>query len=477
MHFTRIVVVAFLVIMLSPLGGYPPSLCHASLTTSEEEALGREFMLYVRKHLALIEDPSIVGYVNKVGQRILAQYPSPPFKFHFYVVNEEVYNAFAGPAGHVFVNSGLLAAMDREEDLAGILGHEIAHVLCRHISKRIEQSKKIGWVTLAGALAGIFLGGNPQVASAITTGSLAAGQSFSLMYSREDERQADQVGLKYLAKAGYGGEGLLEMLNKIRGKRWFGSEQIPSYVQTHPAVEERMGYLDTWIHAHPEWKGRGRANDSAEFHKVRTKLIALYGDTTAARNIFGARLRKDADDPLANYGKGLLLARVGRKKEAVESLKKAASLSPLDADILRDLGKTYFQGGDYVEAFKALREALASNPDDAEGRLLLGRSQIETGDLQGALETLRGLVKSHPDYLSGTYYYGETYGKLGNLAEAHYYLGMYYKEKGEIKNARFHLTHALKLFGQDPARQEAIKKALSELGGKRQRDHSGKTAW
>jgi predicted Zn-dependent protease len=124
-----------------------------------------------------------------------------------------------------------------------------------------------------------------------------------------------------------------------------------------------------------------------------------------------------------------------------------------------------------------LKKALASNPEDPEGRLLLGRSQIETGDLQGALETLRGLVKSHPDYLSGTYYFGETYGKLGNLAEAHYYLGMYYKEKGEIKNARFHLARALKLFGSDPARQEAIKKALSELGGKRQRDHSGKTAW
>jgi predicted Zn-dependent protease len=477
MRFIKTAIVAVLVMVLSPLGGYPSSLCHASLTPAEEEELGREFMRYVRKNLALIEDPSIVNYVNKVGQRILAQYPSPPFDFHFYVVKEEVYNAFAAPAGHVFINSGLLAAMDDEEELAGIIGHEIAHVLCRHISKRIEQSKKIGWVTLAGMLTGIFLGGNPEVSSAITTGSLAAGQSLSLMYSREDERQADQVGLKYLTKAGYGGEGLLEMLNKIREKRWFGSEQIPSYVMTHPAVEERMGYLDTWIQAHPEWRGRGHANDSKAFHKVRTKLVALYGDTTAAHNAFDVRLRKDAEDVLANYGKGLLLAREGRKKEAVESLKKAARLRPLDADILRDLGKTYFQGGDYPEAFKWLREALALNPEDPEGRLLLGRSQIETGDLEGALETLKGLVKSHPDYLSGTYYFGETYGKLGNLAEAHYHLGMYYKEKGELKNARFHLTRALKLFGKDPVRQQAIKEALSELRGNRQPDHSEKTAW
>jgi predicted Zn-dependent protease len=464
MRFIKTVIVALLVmILLPPLGG-ASWLCHASLTTAEEEDLGREFMRYVRKNLTLIEDPSVVNYVNKVGQRILAQYDdSLPFKFHFYVVKEEVYNAFAAPAGYVFINSGLLAAMETEEELAGILGHEIAHVLCRHISKRIEQSKKIGWVTLAGMLTGIFLGGNPEVAGAVTTGSLAAGQSLSLMYSREDERQADQVGLKYLTKAGYGGEGLLEMLNKIREKRWFGSEEIPSYVQTHPAVEERMGYLDTWIQAHPEWRGRGRANDSTEFHKVRTKLIALYGDTATAHQTFDAQLRKDGEDVLANYGMGLLLAREGRKEEAVKTLKEVIRLRPLDTDILRDLGKTYFQGGDYPEAIKTLKEALASNPEDPEGRLLLGRSQIETGDLVGALETLKGLIKTNPDYGSGIYYLGETYGKLGNLAEAHYHLGMYYKEEGEVKNARFHLARALKLFGNDAVRQEEIKEALKEL--------------
>jgi predicted Zn-dependent protease len=464
-RFIKTAIFAILLMVLSPLGWGPSRLCHASLTTAEEEDLGKEFMRYVRRNLTLIEDPSIVNYVRKVGRRILAQYESLPFEFHFYVVKEEVYNAFAAPAGHVFINSGLLAAMESEEELAGILGHEIAHVMCRHISKRIEQSKKIGWVTLAGMLTGIFLSGNPEVAGAVTTGSMAAGQSLSLMYSREDERQADQVGLKYLTKAGYGGEGLLEMLNKIRAKRWFGSEQIPSYVQTHPAVEERMGYLDTWMQAHPEWKGMGRANDSAEFDKVRTKLIALYGDTTAAHRTFDARLRKDGEDVLAKYGKALLLAREGRKEEAIESLKEVVRLRPLDTDILRDLGKIYFEGGEYTKALETLKKALASNPEDPEGRLLLGRSQIETGDLEGALTTLKGLIKTHPDYGSGIYYLGETYGKLGNLAEAHYHLGMYYQEEGDLKNARFHLTRALKLSANDRARQQEIQEALKELRG------------
>jgi predicted Zn-dependent protease len=252
-------------------------------------------------------------------------------------------------------------------------------------------------------------------------------------------------------------------LNKIRQKRWFGSEEIPSYVQTHPAVEERMGYLDTWIQAHPEWRGKGRAKDSTEFQKVRTRLIALYEDTTTAERVLDAQRRKDGDDVLANYGKGLLLAREGRKDEAVETLKKVARLRPLDADIVRDLGKIYFQAGDYPKAIKTLKEALASHPEDPEGLLLVGRSQIETGDLEGALETLKGLVKTDPDYGSGMYYLGETYGKLGNLAEAHYHLGMYYKAEGQLRNARFHLARCLKLSGNDAARQQEIKEALKDL--------------
>ncbi|OEU50641.1 MAG: hypothetical protein BA872_05885 [Desulfobacterales bacterium C00003060] len=434
------------------------------MTTKEEEELGKEFMVNVRKYLTLIEDPTIVNYVRSIGERIVAQHTSPPFEFEYYVVKEDVYNAFAAPGGHVFINSGLLAAMENEEELAGILAHELAHVFCRHISKRIEQSKKIGYVTLAGILAGIFLGGSPELAGAITSGSIAAGKSLALNYSREDERQADQIGFKYLTKAGYGGEGLLNVLRKIRSKRWFGPEHIPSYVTTHPAIEERMAYLDTRIQIHPKQK-RSAATDSTEFDKMRTKLIAMYGDTTAAHNTFDAELRKNPRDALAYYGKGLVLAREGKRKKAVENLKIAVQLRPLDADILRDLGKTYFHMGDYGNALNTLKGSLAFNSMDSEGRFLLGRAQMETGDLQAALDSFKTLVSSAPGHLRGTYYIGETYGKLGKLGEAHYHIGIYYKEKGRSKNARFHLKRALGYFAKDTEERLAVEKALKELSG------------
>ncbi len=478
MRVTRIAIVALLIItiaMRSASDAYLFSSSCTHLTSKEEEELGKKLMLYVKTHLVLIEDPSIVNYVNRIGEHIVAQLPSPPFDFRFYVVKEDVYNAFAGPAGHVFINSGLLAAMESEDELAGILGHEIAHVLCRHISEQIERSQKIGLATLAGVLTGIFLGGS--AAAAISTSSIAAGQSLTLKYSRENETEADQVGLKYLTKAGYGGEGLLKMLQKIRAKRWFGPEDIPSYVTTHPAIEARLAYLDTWIETHPEAAGSVRAIDPAGFRKVRIKLIALYDDAGTAHSTFDSLLRRNPEDALAYYGKGLVLDREAKKEEALENLKRALQLRPLDSDIVRDLGKTYFHMGDYADALKTLKGALAFSPKDPEGWFLLGRAQMEMGDLHGALNSFNTLLSTVPDYLPGIYYLGETYGKLGNLGEAHYHLGIYYKERGRFKNAMFHLNRALNLLAKDSERKLAIEKALKELSEALEHDRNEKSAW
>jgi len=434
----------------------------AHLTNKEEREMGRKFMLYTTQSLPLVEDPYVVDYVRKLGHYIVGQVPSPPFEFHFYVVNEEVYNAFAGPGGYIFIYTGLIAAMESEEELAGILGHEVAHVTARHISKRIEQAKKINIATMAGVLAGVFLGGG-SAAGAVSTTTLAAGQSLSLKYSRENEIEADQLGLKYLTQAGYGGKGLLNILGTIRKKQWFSSKDIPSYLSTHPASEDRIIYLDSWMQANPDWRPPVIPPKFGEFNKVRTKVIALYGDPDVANNTFDAAIRANQANALACYGKGLVLGREGSKKEAVDYLKKAVQLRPLDQDILRDLGTAYFNMGDYEAALKTLKGALAFNANDPEGGFFLGRAQMMTNDLQGALETFKSLVEKYPGYSLAIYYLGETYGKLGNLPEAHYHLGMYYKNKGPAKNARFHLERALELSSGDPARQETIREALKNL--------------
>jgi predicted Zn-dependent protease len=480
MRFSRIVIVAVLMIMIAFQGNFEANAFPspvASLTAQDERKLGKKLMLYVRKNYVIIEDPSIANYVEKVGQQIVAEIPALPFEFHFYVIEEEVYNAFAGPGGYVFINSGLLAAMESEEELAGIIAHEVSHVLCHHISEQMQKAKKINIATMAGVLAAIFLGGGADTTSALATGSLATGQSLALKYSREHEVEADQVGMKYLVKAGYGGEGLLRTLGKIRSMRWFGPEDVPTYLTTHPAVEARMAYLDTWIQTHPKEAESVRPIDPVEFRKVRTKLVALYGDAEDALGTFDSELRRDPENALAYYGKGVLLDREGHRKEAVDNLKKALQQRPLDPDIVRDLGKVYFHMGDYEIALKTLEGALAFRPEDPEGWFLLGRSQAEMGDLDGALDSFKTLLGNAPHYLPGIYYLGETYGKLGNFGEAHFYLGFYYMEKGRFKNAEFHLNRALDLLPKGTVKRETVEKALKQISGAKENDHKKQSAW
>jgi len=434
------------------------------ITLQEEEELSREFIKVVLTHYEIIDDPLIVNYVNEVGNKIISVLPPQPFSYHFYVIKEDVYNAFAIPAGHIFINSGLFEAMESEEELAGILSHEIAHVVCRHISKKIERAQKINMATLAGVAAGMLLGaaGGGAAASAVTMGSMAAGQSMNLAYSREDERQADQIGLHIERKAGYNGEGLMDVLEKIRSKRWFDTNQIPSYLQTHPGAEERMAYIDTWLEKHKE---KTAPTDPYNFERAHTRLVAVYGDKSTALTRFKSAVKRNPDNPLTHYGYGLVLEREGDHKAAVEQLKAALGKRAFDPFILKDLGLIYFNDGQYEEAFRILEGAASIISNDPEILFYLGRTQVELGRLMDAVATFEALISKKYNYPRAFYFLGETYGKLGKIGDAHYNLGIYYEKKGDLKNAAFHLKKGLEHM-DDPGKRAVIENMLKDIKGK-----------
>jgi len=435
-----------------------------SITVKQEEELSREVMKVVQKHFEFVEDPLIVNYVNKVGKNIISALPPQPFTYKFYIIKDDVYNAFATPAGNIFINSGLFEAMDNEDELAGILGHEIAHVVCRHISQKIEKSKKIGIGTLAGIAAGIFLGagGAAAAASAVSIGSIAAGQSLSLAYSREDEIQADQLGLKYTTKAGYSATGLLTMLNKIRSRQWFGSKHIPTYLTTHPAVEDRIIYISSWHENDKKETGQTSIKASYDFKIAHTRLISIYGDENRALRKFETDVKNHPSSAMAHYGYALILARTGNRKDAISHLKKALKKAAFNQNILKDLGRVYFLDGRYPEAYSALNSANSLIQDDSETLFFLGRTQIGLGKPDEAVLTFEKLISTNPDYTQALYFLGEIYGKQEKFDKAHYYLGMYYKNKKQYKNACFHLYKALKIIKNQDKRRK-IENMLKEI--------------
>ncbi len=415
------------------------------ITVQQEEELSREFMDYVRQQYRIVEDPYVDRYINNLGRKLLEQYPPQPFDFHFYVVEQDVYNAFAGPAGNIFVHTGLIEAMDSESELAGILCHEIAHVACRHISQNISRSGKIQLGTLAGLLAGILLGsaiGSGSAASTLAVGSVAATQSLMLAYSREDERQADEMGIKAQISAGYPVEGLVTMLKKIKAKDWYGDD-IPTYMKTHPGSNERIVYLSRFIESGVESASLRKASNDT-FNQVHTRLLALYGDTKKAAIRFNAMAEKEPESFLPDYGMGLLAFRQGNLKEANAYLRKALEKNAFDSYLLADLGRNYFQEGNYQAALKILESAVSMDSQNLESRLLLGQTRMSMGDFLEAQSIFERILVDDPDYAKALKLLGEVFDKQDRPAEAFYYLGLSYLKVNDLRKAVFNLKRAQK---------------------------------
>jgi len=438
------------------------SQCRAfGITIAEEEEMSRKFLKIVMKNFEIIDDPFIVDYVTRTGGKILSAFPPQPFEYNFYIIKQHSYNAFAIPGGHIFINSGLIKGMENEQELAGILAHEISHVHCRHISRRIERGTKISFLTAAGLLAGIFLGPGMGAAAsnALVMGSMATGQSLMLAHSREHEMQADQIGLKYLMEAGYSGAGLLAILKKMRDKRWLGPDQLPAYLTTHPAVEDRMAYLETQLKSNP---GENAQTDNSAFEKARTRIIALYADTRVALNKFKRDIRIDPENAMANYGYGLALVRVGQDRQGEEFLIKALERKSFDANILIDLGRVYYLRGDYSEALEMLEGALTMEPENIEGLFFQGRVHLELKNYDKAVKAIQGAVASRQDYKNVVYLLGKLHGKKNNMGKAHYYLGIHHKKEEEWTTAAFHLNRAMEK-AVDVNKREEIEKLLKEV--------------
>ncbi|MDM8538540.1 M48 family metalloprotease [Desulfobacterales bacterium HSG17] len=368
----------------------------------------------------------------------------------------------------------ITAEIHSEDELAGILAHEITHVASRHISHKIERSAKMNLAALAGLVAGIFLGvsGAGEAANAVSIGSMAAAQSAALSYSRQDEMQADELGIKYLTDAGYNGVGMLKILKKIRENQWFGSDQIPDYIMTHPAVDARIAYLDTWIQGHNKNAAVNPQKKDDTFKKIKTRLISAYGDKAAALKKMKDALEKDPENPLANHGYGIALARNDRAKQGVSYVKKALEKYPFDPGMLKDLGEIYFIDGQYKNALQALKGSAGIEPDDFETLYLLGRTYLELEQYEAASDSLEKLLEKRPKYPSALYYLGSAYGKQGKLDKAHYYLAIYYKGKGDFKNAIFHVKQVLK-HSKDPKQKQEAEEILKDARKEKAKEKPG----
>jgi predicted Zn-dependent protease len=434
----------------------------AFLSPEDETQLGDRFLRSITSHYELSDYPYIAQYINELGSYLGRQIEVPYFPLNFYVVKEDDINAFAAPAGHVFTFSGLIRVTDDVDELAAVLAHELGHVSARHLADRIERSKKIGMATMAGILAGILAGG--KAAGALVTGSVAAGIQAELGYSRDNERQADQLGFKYSNSAGFDPRAMVSVLKKIQRESGYGTGEIPPYLLTHPGAPERMAAIEVMLQGYEKPPDTKETKElRARFPVFRTMVVALCQDKEAARREFRKGLSADPESFMAHYGLGLVLEREGLADEALNHLKIALRQQPGSVPIMYALGETYQTSGQYENSISILNKALEQSPNDKEMMYLLGLSfqHLEQYDqASGIFERLSFL----PPVKDRVYYnLGLVYGRQGKLALAHYNLGIYFTKLNKREEALFHFKTANEHAGSDPALKEKIDKALMDL--------------
>jgi predicted Zn-dependent protease len=235
------------------------------VSEQQELEMGAQFATELDKELSYIDDPQIAGYIDRLGQSIARVSQRNQIAYRFRVVNTDEVNAFAVPGGYLFVNRGLIEAADTESELAGVLGHEIGHVVGRHSARQITQRYGLS------AIAGVLLGQNPSMLAQMTAQIAATGAILS--YGRDMESEADTYGVQELYDAGIDPSGLATFFDKLEEMHGSGGGKLEQFFSTHPDPGARSGAVRAHVARLPAKPGLRK--DTPEFQAVKAKVKKL----------------------------------------------------------------------------------------------------------------------------------------------------------------------------------------------------------
>ena len=238
----------------------------------DDVKLGREAAAQAEKEFPLLRDEEIESYVNQVGQRIVSAIPAefrqPQFRYTFRVVNAGEINAFALPGGPMFVNRGMIEAAKTEGEMAGVMGHEITHVVLRHATAQATEAQKFQIGSILGQIAGGVIGGG--LGEIIGMGSQIGFGAGALKYSRKYESQADILGAQLIAKIGYDPRDLANMFRTIQEQ---GGRGGPEWLSSHPDPGKRYERIEQ--EAKLLRVDSQRTRDTATFRRIQQRLRAM----------------------------------------------------------------------------------------------------------------------------------------------------------------------------------------------------------
>ena len=440
------------------------------LTPARQAQYGGMMLRELRNYGYLLEDPLVTDWLQGVGGRLGADSDNPQQPYTFFMMRDRQINAFATLGGYIGMNAGLVLTADREDEVAAVLSHEIAHVTQQHVLRGVERAQRdqipillgmLGAIVLAQAAGGSSSGDASQAAIASAMGLM---QQRQIDYTRSNESEADRVGIRTLSRAGYDIDAMAGFFAKLqqatRVARGSGRESVPDYLQTHPVTTTRIsearqradqmrGSQVTAVTSVPGGERVERFDRNAiTLPETRSDNPLLPVPVTLPSQVF-----RQGDSGQFDWARERLRALSASTPSAAvreyETLRRQAG-KPLTGPQRYGLAVAHLQGGDIRTSLTELQRLADENPDNLWVALSLGEAESRTGNAAAANRRFDALMQRYPQNRPVALTYAKVLNEQGG------------REAGQ--RAQAVLRPLMARAGDDPVFQQQFARA-NELAG------------
>ena len=435
------------------------------ISPSYERRLGQMFLKQVRHFSRIIDDPEVESYIQALGYNLSSHSDNTEQPFTFFMIDNPVINAFAGPGGMIGINSGVILNSESESEFAGVVAHEIAHVTQRHLARTFEEAKKFSLPTAAAMIGALIIATqDPAAGQAAITGIAGFNVQNQINFTRENEEEADRIGISLLAKSDYDPRGMPAFFERLQKISKFSQSNAPDFFRTHPLTTSRIADSRSRAESYPEKKFK----NSHTYELIRYKLLVKTLKTPREAILF-LRNRLEKNEGGLNeklpirYGLAHAYILDSAFAHANQQIKHLLKNDANDVSYLLLAAKLETEQSKYDSAFRIYKKAYGLYPDYKPVVMAYGRALMDVGKAKETRDIIKKYERHHSHDLNSYALLGQAESMLGNEIETAILQSEFYYLAGETKLAVEKLKFIKQRYKMDYYQEQRVMARLSEL--------------
>ena len=445
-----------------------------ALSPLDERKIGEQIMREIRRDRDFSNDWPIYDYLNQMERRLMQAAKrlqlgganaqgSAAYDYEVFAIKDPSINAFALPGGFIGFHTGLLTAAETDSEVASVMGHEIGHVLQRHIARSLEKQGTNSVIALASIVLGaLAAASNPSAAVGLITGGQALAIQNQLAYSRDAERESDRIGFQILQASGYDVNGAPAFFQRLQKFYGIMDSGVPAYVRTHPLTIDRIADMQDRARTVQQ----NRVPSSLEFYLIKARARVEQSGSSSGlfdlRNIFESNSRQAAPEKQMEgfYGLALVAQKQGRFEQAEDFLQKARAVaqnvlapgSPIQRQSLSfdyTASELALARGKAEDALQFAQNAAKADPYSFSAVVARVRADLKLGRTNDAITLLRTKTKAQPNETIWWELLAGAYDQDKKIGLRHYALAEKFATEGAWPSAIEQLRIARTAVGTD----------------------------